>query len=188
MLQSNDSPSTSAPHHRLSESELLEAWQRGDLRAGAELTSRQYGDLLHFFARRIGERDSEDLAQATMLACLESLENFRWEASVRGLLFGIARYKLAHYHYARRRANRRVGPELQPYEPPSPSAALQELDEYRHLHSALARLPADKRTILEAHYWDSVKLKDIAANQGLRLNTLKTQMRRIRQQIAEEID
>lgn len=194
-MQNIDQPATAPAtlhsraraNSRASEAQLLEAWRSGDLRSGAELSCRHYDDLLCFFARRVGARDSEDLAQATVLACIESLENFRWEASIRGLLFAIAKYKLGHYYRACERASRPVGPELLPHAPPSPGAALQELDERRRLHSAIARLPADRRALLQAHYWQSIRLKDIATAQGVKVNTLKSRIRRVREHLAQEI-
>ena len=46
------------------------------------------------------------------------------------------------------------------------------------LHDALYRLPSETRTIIILHYFEDMKLKDIALSLNINLNTVKTKMYR----------
>lgn len=177
-----------APLLSQTDSQLLQAWLNGDPRAPTVLIDRHYDSLIRFFAKRVGRRDVEDLAQATVLACLECRTRVRGEGSFRSLLFGIARNMLKRHEYAQQRARRPVERELLPAEAPHPLMALLHEDECARLHAAIAGLPDDRRGMLEAHYWGRVMLKDIAIEQGTCLNTVKAQMFRARRQLAQALD
>ena len=82
--------------------ELLDAWRAGDRDAGNELFLRHFESVCRFFRNKV--RDGvEDLIQRTFLACVESRERFRKEATFRTYLFTVARNELfAHFRRGRK--------------------------------------------------------------------------------------
>ena len=53
---------------------LLERWRAGDRRAGEDLFSRHFAQVLRFFEGKVGGR-AEDLTQQTFLACAKPRDN-----------------------------------------------------------------------------------------------------------------
>ena len=82
---------------------LLDAWREGDNQAGSALLGRYFKQLLRFFEHKVGS-DADELIQRTMLACAESVERIRGEASFRTYLFTIARHEL--FRFFRQRSAR----------------------------------------------------------------------------------
>jgi len=73
----------------LTDSELFDAWLRGDARAAAELFERHFDAIARFFRNKVIE-GHEDLVQQTFAACLESRDRFRgWSLRRRGRRFSI---------------------------------------------------------------------------------------------------
>src|SRR5262245_33747402 len=83
---------------------LLEACRAGDKQAGNALLARHFSALLGFFENEAGA-DADELIQRTLLACAESYQQIRGEASFRTYLFTIARHEL--YRYFRQRSQQR---------------------------------------------------------------------------------
>lgn len=169
---------------RLSDAFLLERWRAGEQAAGATLLERYHASIARFFAHKL-EHDTKDLVQATFLGLLEGLERFRGEASFRTLLFAIARNKLNLHLRGLIRDRRRFDPSETSLVDldASPSAALVIHERHKLLLVALRRLPIDTQLMLELHYWEQLKLKEIAAVLDIPISTVKTRMRRGRQRL-----
>ena len=164
--------------------ELLTRWRAGDQAAGATLLKRHHASVARFFLHKLGP-DTKDLVQATFLGLLEGLERFRGDASFRTLLFAIARNKLFKHLRELTRDRQRFHPgetSLIDLEP-SPISAVVVHERHKLLLAALRRLPIDTQLMIELHYWERLMLKEIAAILELPLNTVKTRMRRGRQQL-----
>jgi RNA polymerase sigma factor (sigma-70 family) len=176
------------------DSELLGAWKRGNQRAGAEFFERHYPSIARFFGNKAPDA-AEDLVQKTFLACLEGIARFRGQSSVRTYLFGIAHNQL-RLHY--RQAGRQAGPDAGDWDGapvddidfsqvsvhqlrPGMSTMLARRREERLLLEALRRIPLECQAVLELHYWEDLKVADIAAIMGgVPAGTVKTRMRRAR--------
>ena len=173
----------------MADRELLEAWKAYDQRAGATLLRRHHTSVARFFAHRLGP-DSEDLVQATFLGLLESLDRFRGESSFRTFLFAIARNQLLTAIHDRVRDRDRFDPGQTSIAAldPSASALMVAKTEHKLLLAALQRLPIDVQIMLELHYWEKMKVREIAEVLGMNLNTVKTQMKRGRQTLHEELE
>lgn len=172
------------------DSELLGAWKEGDQRAGAAFFARHYPSIARFFANKAPPDAAEDLVQKTFLACLEGFGRFREQSSVRTYLFGIAHNQLRlHYRQVGRRAGEGGGARLDDVDfaqvsvqqlRPGLSTQLARRREERLLLEALRRIPLECQVVLELHYWEELKVADIAAAMGVPPGTLKTRMRRAR--------
>lgn len=171
-----------------SDLQLLEAWRAGDLPAGAQLFERHYAGIARFFSNKVGS-EREDLIQSTFLACLEGIDRFRGDASFRTLLFAIARFKLLKHlrEQSRDHHYRDPAPPLLEADGPSPISLLTATTTRRRLHAALRRLTLDTQLMLELFYWEALPLKDIARILEIPINTVKTRLRRAREQLALEL-
>ena len=182
-------PTPPQPDDRDTDLQLLERWRAGDLEAGARLFERHYAGIQRFFSNKVG-RDCEDLIQSTFLGCLEAIDGFRGESSFRTLLFAIARFKLLKHLRERKRDHKYLGPARisNIADRPSFNAAMAASKERKRLLAAMRRLPLDTQLMLELFYWEAMPVKDIALVVDLPDNTVKTRMRRGRQQLVKELD
>ena len=164
----------------LSDEELLARWREGQGRAGASLIARHHESLARFFFTKAGA-DGEDLVQATFLGLLGGgLDRFRSEASFRTFLFAIARNKLLEYVRNRVRDRARFDPEhatLAGLER-SPGARIDARGQDKLLLAALRELPLDTQLMLELHYWEELRIDEIAAVLELKPGTVKSRMSR----------
>ena len=72
--------------------ETLDRWRAGDRAAGNELLRRHFDGLYRFFRNKVDE-GVDDLIQRSFLACVESKDRFRKQASFRTYLFTVARHE-----------------------------------------------------------------------------------------------
>lgn len=167
----------------VTDAELLRAWHGGDRAAGEALFERHYEPVRRFFRNKV--REPAELVQRTFIACLEHAERFRGDASFRTFLFAIAN-NLLRKHY-RELAGPRGKVELGTVSAEdlrqSPSRELQVNEEKRLLLRALRRLSIDQQVLLELHYWEELKVSELAEVLGVPVGTVKTRMRVARQRL-----
>jgi RNA polymerase sigma factor (sigma-70 family) len=171
--------------------ELWRAWIAGDQRAGAKLVERHYSCVDRFFRYKLGEHQGVDLTQATFLAVQESRGSFRGDSGFRTWLFGIARNKLLYYLRNQGRDQQRIDPDASSIADlldPSLTERLDAVQSNRLLLAALRRMPLDVQVMLELHYWEGMKVAEIAEVVNKPVNTIKTQMRRGRQRLEKLMD
>jgi RNA polymerase sigma-70 factor (ECF subfamily) len=75
--------------------------------------------------------------------------------------------------------------------PAVPSAADRQFGDFElrdRLEKAIARLPANYRLLIAAHYLDGVQYEDLAAALALPLGTVKTQLYRAKQQLRRMLE
>jgi RNA polymerase sigma-70 factor (ECF subfamily) len=161
---------------------LLEAWQRGDRSAGAELFERHYPGVARFFHNKVNEAAQDDLIHETFLACLAAAARFRGHASFRTYLFGIARNVLADHLRRLGRRMARLSSETDVDETPavafglSPVATLVQHEEQRLLLEALRRIPLLHQIALELYYWEELTAAEIGEVLGIPHGTAKTRL------------
>jgi RNA polymerase sigma-70 factor (ECF subfamily) len=168
---------------------LFEAWCRGDRRAGASLFDRHYEAVSRFLRNKTGEGEAPDLIQRTFLACVESRDRFRGDASFRTYLFAVARHVL-HNHY---RARASAAASLDFAETtaealaPSSSEILRGAQDRRLLLAALRRIPIECQEALELHYWEQMGTAEIAEVVGVPAGTVKSRLQRGRRLLEERL-
>lgn len=168
--------------------ELLEAWRGGDNTAGSTLLRRHFRTLYRFFRSKVSE-GAEDLVQQTMLACAESAHRFRGDSSFKTYLLAIARTQLLMYL----RKFARKGKKVEALETSiadmmgSPSVAVAGKDEPRLVLLALRHIPLDLQIAVELHYWEEMRVNDIAVVVGVPAGTVKSRLNRARRLVREWI-
>lgn len=146
----------------LTDLELLDRWREGDHHAGNDLFRRHFRSVYQFFRDKVsGEED--ELIQATFLACVRGRDQFRNDGSFRAYLFSLARNEL--YRYLRRLArdaNLDFSVTSLAAVTPSPSSAMAKDERRAILAGALRELPVQQQLVLELHYWEDMRARELA--------------------------
>jgi uncharacterized protein len=166
---------------------IVERVLRGDKAAFGELIERNSVGALAFARRLLGSPNAEDAVQEAFLAAFLKLENLRDHDRFRAWLFGI----LANVCHSRLRLMREgyfhdllggqpvVGFRLEDVEP-----SAEAVFETRELHSlifaAIEALPEEQREAVRLHYFQGLKLSEIAMLTGSPIGTLKARLHHAR--------
>jgi RNA polymerase sigma-70 factor (ECF subfamily) len=172
---------------RVNERELVERCRSGDERAFQDLIDR-YKDLVFaLIARTVQDRGrAEDLAQDVFLRVHRGLPYFRGEARLSTWIYrivanvclqeqgrGAAPVSLDDARVSGRVTNATS----------SRDRRFGDLELRDRLEKAIARLPANYRLLIAAHYLEGVQYEDLASALDLPLGTVKTQLHRAKQQL-----
>jgi len=171
----------------VSDFDLLDAWRAGDREAGNTLFDRYFDAMYRFFRNKVTE-GAEDLVQQTFLACVQSRDHFRKDASFRTYLFTAARSKL--YNYLERRGREGAidwGVTSCADLGVSPSGKMAQAEQHRLLLHALRRLPVDLQVALELFYFEQVRGPELAEVLGVPEGTVRSRLRRGRDLLREQL-
>ena len=171
----------------VNERELVERCRGGDEGAFQELVDR-YKDLVFaLIARTIQDRSrAEDLAQDVFLRIHRGLPYFRGEARLSTWIFRIVA-NVCLQDQARVSVRRRRSVSLEHNDARAAASSSDrrfgDLELRDRLEKAIARLPANYRLLVAAHYLDGLQYDDLAEAMHLPLGTVKTQLFRAKQQL-----
>lgn len=173
-----------------SDEELMAAWQRGDSQAGQELVTRYHAPIHRFFRYKFEPDVAKDLVQATFLGLSKARETFRGDAKVRTFLFRIARNQCNLYLRNLMRDRGRFDPQKTSLKDSgtSPSGVVARKAEKRLLLTALREQPIDTQIMFELHYWEEMKLVEIADILNMNENTVRGKMRRAKIAINKRVE
>ena len=181
--------STDSPTGPATDLELLHGWRAGDESAGQQLFERHFESVYRFFCNKVA-RDVDDLVQETFLGCVGAKDRFREDASFRTFLFAIARKVLLKYR--ERWAPKDAGEEFHASRVAdlevSPTQIVVESEEQALLLRALRRLPLELQIALELYYWEGMRSKDVADVLELPHGTVRSRLRRGREQVKETVE
>ena len=167
------------------ERELVERCRRGDEGAFEELIDR-YKDLVFaLIARTLQDKSrAEDLAQDVFLRIHRGLPYFRGEARLSTWIYRIVANACVQDH-ARPHATVSLDDERtsERHTPVAADRGFSDFELRDRLEKAVARLPANARLLVAAHYLDGVRYEELAEALGLPLGTVKTQLYRAKQQL-----
>ncbi len=151
----------------IDDSAVLTAWLDGDAEAGAELVRRHYRSIFLFFFSKVGSDTAQDLTQTVFETLCDKRRSFRGDATVRTYLFGIARWKLVHFHRRRREQPEAFDPSLHSLEIPdavmSMTSQLGARREEALFVLGMRELALDDQIILELKYYDAMTVRELAA-------------------------
>jgi RNA polymerase sigma-70 factor, ECF subfamily len=170
------------------ERELVERCRAGDERAFQELVDH-YKDLVFaLIARTVQDRSrAEDLAQDVFLRIHRGLPYFRGEARLSTWIYRIVANVCLQDHG---RAPDRVSldDERTPAARGVSDRQFGDLELRDRLEKAIARLPANYRLLIAAHYLQGVQYEELADALQLPLGTVKTQLYRAKQQLRRMLE
>ena len=166
--------------------DLLDRWRAGDKVAGQELFARHFDKLCSFFESKV-DRDADDLVQRTLLACVQSRDQFRKAASFRTYLFTVARHELFHYLPGRRRSDDKLDFSITSIAEimTTPASRMIKNAEKLRVVEALRRLPVEQQTLLELHYWQELGIEELSEIYGIEPGNTRVRLHRARQKLRE---
>jgi RNA polymerase sigma-70 factor (ECF subfamily) len=173
------------------ERELVERCRSGDEHAFQELVDR-YKDLVFaLIARTVQDRSrAEDLAQDVFLRIHRGLPYFRGEARLSTWVYRIVANVCLQDQGRPPGAtvslddDRARGQTI----PSAPDRQFGDLELRDRLEKAIARLPANYRLLIAAHYLQGVQYEGLAEALQLPLGTVKTQLYRAKQQLRRMLE
>ena len=172
----------------VNERALLERCRAGDENAFQELVDRYKGLVFALIARTVQDRSrAEDLAQDVFLRVHRGLPYFRGEARLSTWIYRI----VANVCVQDSSRPATVSLDDERAAPAVPSASDRQFGDFElrdRLEKAIARLPANYRLLIAAHYLDGVQYEDLAAALALPLGTVKTQLYRAKQQLRRMLE
>ena len=171
--------------------ELLHRWRDGDETAGQSLFERHFDKVYGFFCNKVGPEAVDDLVQETFLGIVRSRDRFREEATFRTYLFAIAHRQMMKYRERWYKARDRGADfDLERVQDldGSPSQLVISHSEQALLVRALRHLPLELQIILELFYWQDLRSLDIAEILDMPHGTVRSRIRRAREQLAERIE
>jgi RNA polymerase sigma factor (sigma-70 family) len=173
---------------------IVERVLAGDKMAFGELIERYRVGALAFARRLLHSANAEDAVQEAFLAAFLKLENLRDRDRFRAWLFGI----LANVCHSRLRLLKEgyfhdvlggqaiVGFRLEDAEP-----SAEAVFETRELHSlifaAIEALPEEQREAVKLHYFQGLKLSEIAILTGSPVGTLKARLHHARGRLRDSL-
>ncbi|MEE9386590.1 MAG: sigma-70 family RNA polymerase sigma factor [Nannocystaceae bacterium] len=163
-----------------SDLELLERWRAGDPSAGTILFDRHFRTVYRFFAHKAREA-VDDLVQQTFLACVESRDRFRADASFRAFVLGIARNILLRYYTKQHKERERINTataSVHDLASPSPSSVVAQKDEERVLLEGLRRIPLNYQIALELYHFEGMRGRELAEVLNIPEPTVRSRLRR----------
>jgi len=169
----------------VNERELVERCRQGDQGAFQELVDR-YKDLVFaLIARTVQDRSrAEDLAQDVFLRVHRGLPYFRGEARLSTWIYRIvANVCLQDQSRAPKASISLDDGRGAARTPSAPDRQYGDLELRDRLEKGIARLPANYRLLVAAHYLDGVQYEELAEALQLPLGTVKTQLYRAKQQL-----
>ena len=130
------------------------------------------------------ESDAEDAVQETFIKAIRAWDSFRGEASARTWLTRIAMRTCMDMRrgFWFRRVERRVTPDMLP-------DRAQEADaEDSALTLAVMNLPKKEREVILLHYYQDMKVNDIADTLGVTQPTVSYRLRRAKEKLRTELE
>ena len=158
-----------------------------------------YGqDILRFCRITTGSRaEGDELYQDTMLILLEKQSKLDRAQNVKGYALSVA---MKLWKNRQRKAARRLRlvPQesleeltqrgIQPGEAPSPEEALLQKSQTEVLRELIRQLPEGYRLPLQLHYSADLPVKEIAKLIKLPESTVKTRLRRAKEQLRQKLE
>src|SRR5262247_1188200 len=167
----------------VNERALVERCRSGDEGAFQELVDGYKGLVFALIARTVQDRSrAEDLAQEVFLRVHRGLPYFRGEARLSTWLYRIVA-NVCIQEQGRARPHVSLDDERTGVRPAAADRRFGDLELRDRLEKAIARLPANYRLLVAAHYLEGIQYEDLAEALQLPLGTLKTQLYRAKQQL-----
>ena len=170
----------------VNERELVERCRQGDERAFQELVDGYKNLVFALIARTARDRSrAEDLAQEVFLRIHRGLPYFRGEARLSTWIYRIVANVCVQEQKGRWPATEALDDHTRGAKAATARSDRQfsDLELRDRLEKAIARLPANYRLLVAAHYLQGVQYEDLAEALQLPLGTLKTHLHRAKRQL-----
>ncbi len=159
------------------DSRLIRAMRAGRDDALENFVRKYYPDIFRYCLRRLpSTADAEDLTQTAFERFFRGFENYRHCGKAKNYLYVIAGSLCADFY---RRSPDEPAAEL----PESASSPEAETDRRLDLQSAVEALSEPLREVIILHYFQDLKLREIAKLLGIGLPLVKYRISKAKQQL-----
>jgi RNA polymerase sigma-70 factor, ECF subfamily len=166
------------------ERELVERCRLGNEGAFQELVDRYKNLVFALIARTVTDRSrAEDLAQDVFLRIYRGLPYFRGEARLSTWIYRIVSNVCVQADAGQPTLTSLDDQRGGAPDPGASDRRFADLELSDRLDKAIARLPAQYRLLIAAHYLKGVQYEDLAEAMQLPLGTVKTQLHRAKRQL-----
>lgn len=156
---------------------LIRAMRAGDDAALESFVRKYYPDIYRYCLRHLpSSADAEDLTQESFERFFRGFESYRHRGKAKNYLYVIAGSLCADFY-------RRHGGEETPELPESVAAPEPDTDRQLDLDIAVRSLPGPLREVIVLHYFQDLKLRDIAQILGIGLPLVKYRVSKAKQQL-----
>lgn len=170
---------------------LLARYKQGDAHAFKELVERYSSSLYNLAYRLLHDpMEAENVVQETFLRVIMSLERVRLDLPFKPYLFRIA---VNHCYDILRASRTRLTTDIDAAEGIAQDAPeivdrLEKQELSLLLHSAIESLSPHYRTVIILRYMDEFSYEEIAQTLNLPLNTVRTHLRRAKEQLKVKME
>lgn len=156
---------------------LIRAMRAGDDAAIESFVRKYYPDIYRYCLRRLpSAADAEDLTQETFERFFRGFESYRHRGKAKNYLYVIAGSLCSDFY-------RCGGGDTPPELPETAAAPEPDTDRHLDLESAVNALPEPLREVIVLHYFQDLKLRDIAQIRGIGLPLVKYRVSKAKQQL-----
>jgi RNA polymerase sigma-70 factor, ECF subfamily len=171
----------------MDENTIIQSVINGNINAYEQLVNRYHIGLIIHCERLTGDRQTaEDIAQEAFIKAFERLKDFDdTKSRFSTWLYKIASNKAIDHLRARKRSVPSEDIEIFA-ETAAPDYAAGE--QHRIVRDAVAALqPPAHRQVVEAYYWQGKSYQQIADDLDISINTVRTRLRRAKQQLRSDL-
>ncbi len=160
---------------------LIYKMRQGDDGAWDAFVRKYYGDILNYCHFRCRDRETaEDLTQEVFLRFVGALETYRHRGKAKHYLYAIAGNLCRDLGSRRQTLPLEAAGELR--------AAEADPEDRLVLEEALRRLPEEFREVVLLHYYQGLKLAEVAAVLGIGLPLVKYRLKRAKELLRKELE
>jgi RNA polymerase sigma-70 factor (ECF subfamily) len=174
------------------ERDLIQRCRNGSEAAFRELVDQYKHLVFGVISRTISDRSrTDDLAQEVFLKVHRGLPYFRGEARLSTWIYRIVLNVCASEREQSRESISIDEPRQDGrprFEPRATDRTFSDLELKDRLAKALARLPAETRFLIAAHYFSGRRYEELADVLGVPLGTVKTQLHRAKRRLRELLE
>ena len=156
---------------------LMQRITQGDKTAMRTLYDA-HADALYRFIRTVGleEAEASDILHDVMLEAWRRAERFEGRSSVRGWLFGMARFKAIDRIRRATRSPVSEPDETQPDESPDALAIVAASEDANRVRACIEKLSAAHKSAIHLAFYQELPYEEIAEIEGCPLGTVKTRI------------
>jgi RNA polymerase sigma factor (sigma-70 family) len=152
-----------------------------------EVMKEHGSDLVRLAFNYVKDKETaKDMVQNTFIKCYENLDNFRYDSSIKTWLYRITinqcKDYLRSWHYRKVKAKSFFGSAVTSFLPSAEDKVIRD-SESEEIKDFIFSLPKNYREVMFLYYYESLSIREIAEVTGLKVNTVKTRMKRAKQRL-----
>ncbi|SET71772.1 RNA polymerase sigma-70 factor, ECF subfamily [Oceanobacillus limi] len=144
-------------------------------------------DLVRLAFHYVKDKETaKDMVQNTFIKCYENLDNFRYDASLKTWLYRITinecKDYLRSWHYRKVQVKEVFDSAMASVLPSTEDKVIKN-SENKEVKEFIFSLPNHYREVIYLYYYKSLSITEIAEVTELKVNTVKTRLRRAKQKL-----